>query len=641
MKNNYLLIVLLSLFMLHGSLGFSQGRIDQIKAQLDIIAVDNPGLSNLVELSINGSSLDEFIRGIANTNDLNVSVDKGLDVLVVNNFSNVTVADVLTFLVKKYQLDIEFTGNIMSIGKYNPPAQEIEEVKEKAIIVQYFKSTDFLLLDLNNDDLSKVVRKITEVSGKNVVLAPQISSKKVSVYIKGVPFKNAIEKFAFANDLELVETEDNFYLLSEKGKAENSEDLKKANQNKSKIRNERYERKKEEGLFLKVNGPNDIEISAEDISIDEIVKALGAELKLNYYLMANLQGNKSLNLQSSTFDDLLSNLFESTIYTYSKSNGVYLIGERKAEGLRNTIIFQLQNRSIEDLITFIPSDLTKEVELKEFPDLNSLVISGSVPQIQDLVHFLEKIDQVVPMIAIEVIIVDYRKNRSVSTGITAGLGNEPSAATNGQILPDASFNFSSSSLNNVIGSINKGSTINLGKVTPNFYLSIKALETDGILKVRSTPKLATLNGHEANLKIGNTEYYVNEQSIFQGSLSPQTQNNRTYVAVNADLSIKIKPFVSGNDQITMEISVEQSDFTERITEDAPPGKVTRSFTSILRVKDNEIVLLGGLEEKSTNDSGSGLPLIARIPVLKWIFGNRTRSKSSSQLNIFIKPTVIY
>ena len=99
--------------------------------------------------------------------------------------------------------------------------------------------------------------------------------------------------------------------------------------------------------------------------------------------------------------------------------------------------------------------------------------------------------------------------------------------------------------------------------------------------------------------------------------------------------------MSGNDQITLEIEVEQSDFTERISENAPPGKVTRSFTSMLRVKDGEIILLGGLEEKSTNNSGSGLPLLARIPVIKWLFGNRTNSKGGSQLNIFIKPTVLY
>ena len=619
--------------------GFSQDRIDQIKSTLEILKADNPGLDNTVELSVNGSPLKEFIRGIANTNDLNIGVDENLNVQIVNNFANVSVADVLLFLVKRYELDIQFTGNIMYVENFSPPPKEVSTVVvEKEIIMQYNKSRDELFLDLDKDDLAKVVRRLTNISGKNVILAPDVVNRKVSVFINNVPFKSGIEKFAFANGMVVTETEDEFYLLQERGK--NNPVVEQSTKDKAGS-DEKYERQKVEGLFLKINGLSDIEISAEDIAIDEIVKALAAELNINYYLLANLKGNKSLNLSSSSFDELLINLFESTPYTYSKSNGIYLIGERKAEGLRKAVVFQLQNRAVEDLISFIPSDLTKDLELKEFGDLNSLVISGSVPQTEELLQFLEKIDQVVPVIAIEVIIVDYRKNRSVSTGITAGLGTEPSGPTTGQIVPDAQFSFSSASLNNLIGNINNGSTINLGKVTPNFYVSIKALETDGVLKVRSTPKLATLNGHEATLKIGNTEYYINEQTIFQGTLSPQTQNNRTFVPVNADLAITIKPFVSGNDQITMEISVEQSDFTERISQDAPPGKVTRSFTSTLRVKDNEIILLGGLEEKSTNNAGSGLPLLARIPVIKWFFGNRTNSKSSSQLNVFIKPTVIY
>jgi len=639
MKKIYTKLLLIFSLLLFACQVVAQSRFDQIQVKFEILKADNPGLDNIAELSINGSTLTEVIRGLANTNNLNISIDQNLDMQIVNNFANVTVAEILLFLIKRYDLDVNFTGNIMHFSKYNLPVVEIPEVKEKELLIKYKNSGDELFLDLDNDDLTKVVRKITEVSGKNVVLAPEVVNRKVSVYIKNVTFKNALEKFAFANSMVLTETEDDFFLLSEPGKK--SSYIDEVTIKKLGAQDEKFERNKTEGLYLKLNGVDDIEISAEDIAIDEIVKSVASELKINYHLLANLQGKKSLSLKSSTFDNLLMSLFESTLYTFSKSNGVYLIGERKAEGLRKTIVFQLQNRSIEDIVSYIPSMLTKDVELKEFVDLNSLVVSGSVPQTEELIRFLEKIDQVVPMVAIEVIIVDYRRNRSVTTGITAGLGTEPSETTNGQILPDANFYFSSSSLNNLLGNINKGSTINLGKVTPNFYVSIKALETDGVLKVRSTPKLATLNGHEANLKIGNTEYYVNEQSIFQGSLSPQTQNNRTYVAVNADLSVRIKPFVSGNDQITLDITVEQSDFTERITENAPPGQVTRSFTSMLRVKDNEIVLLGGLEEKSTNNSGSGLPLISRIPLIKWIFGNRTKGKASSQLNIFIKPTVIY
>ena len=78
-----------------------------------------------------------------------------------------------------------------------------------------------------------------------------------------------------------------------------------------------------------------------------------------------------------------------------------------------------------------------------------------------------------------------------------------------------------------------------------------------------------------------------------------------------------------------------------ISTTAPPGTINRDFQSLIRVKNGEMIMLGGLEENTNSSSGRGLPLISRIPVLKWIFGNRTKSKSENKLTIFIKPTIIY
>jgi type IV pilus assembly protein PilQ len=180
----------------------------------------------------------------------------------------------------------------------------------------------------------------------------------------------------------------------------------------------------------------------------------------------------------------------------------------------------------------------------------------------------------------------------------------------------------------------------MGNLNPNFYLTLKALEEQGILDVNSTPQLATLNSHEATLSIGNTEYYLEEQSNYIGSQTPQLSTSQTYKPVNAELSITIKPVVSGDDQITLEIKVEQADFTERISKTAPPGSVTRSFQSIIRVKNQETIILGGLEQKKIQDSASGVPFLSRIPIIKWLFSSRTKVNSNSKLSIFIKPTII-
>jgi type IV pilus assembly protein PilQ len=183
--------------------------------------------------------------------------------------------------------------------------------------------------------------------------------------------------------------------------------------------------------------------------------------------------------------------------------------------------------------------------------------------------------------------------------------------------------------------------VNLGNVTPNFYFSLKALESRGIIKLRSTPQIATLNGNEAKLSVGQQQYYLEVSNNVIGAQNPQNIISQNYKSVNADLAITVNPSVSGDEQITLEINVKQSSFTERINPSAPPGTITRDFKSMIRVKNQEMIVLGGLEENSLNDTGSGLPLLYRIPVLKWLFGNRTKSKSNNKLTIFVRPTVLY
>ncbi|MBN2520925.1 MAG: type II and III secretion system protein, partial [Bacteroidales bacterium] len=250
-----------------------------------------------------------------------------------------------------------------------------------------------------------------------------------------------------------------------------------------------------------------------------------------------------------------------------------------------------------------------------------------------------QIDKIVPVILIEVIIIDFNKSAKISTGIRAGLGENP-GQTAGTVFPDIDISLSSKSINDILESFTDFGIIRLGKVvSPDFYMSLKLLENQGILNLRSTPKLSTLNGHEATLSIGNTEYYLEEQNQVIGTQNPQSVKTQTFKPVNAELAVTIKPIVSGDDQITLEIDVEQSDFTERISQFAPPGAVNRNFKSSIRVKNQEMVLLGGLEERRTSDSGSGLPLLSRIPVLKWIFSSKAKENSKSKLNIFIKPTI--
>lgn len=232
----------------------------------------------------------------------------------------------------------------------------------------------------------------------------------------------------------------------------------------------------------------------------------------------------------------------------------------------------------------------------------------------------------------------YRSVSKVEEIIPEALKQNVAVKTSGTLSPGVDMTFGANAVNDLLGRIR--GTVNLGRVTPNFYLSLQALEEDGVVRLLSTPKLSTLNGHEATLTSGETQYYKEVQNNYYGTQNPISSESYQWKSVDANLSIKVTPYVSEDRQITLEIEFEQTEFTDRTAEDAPPGTATRSFKSIVKVQNEEMVLLGGLDRNTMERSSRGVPFLARVPVIKWFFGKEKRNKVERTLNIFIKPTVV-
>lgn len=310
--------------------------------------------------------------------------------------------------------------------------------------------------------------------------------------------------------------------------------------------------------------------------------------------------------------------------------GMVLICGPTGSGKSTTLYATLRrlNATTENILT---------IEIKPFPDLNSLILSGDNRDVARVTTFLRSIDKPVPMITMEIIIADVTKSDIREAGMEAGVGKSPTK-TSGTLGAGVDMTFSASAVNSLLQRIR--GTVNLGRVTPNFYLSLKALEENGTIRLQSTPKLSTLNGHDATLTSGEKQYYKEIQNNYYGTQNPIQSESYTWKSVDANLSIKVTPYVSEDRHITLEIEFEQTEFTDRSTEEAPPATATRSFKSIVKVQNEEMVLLGGLDRNTFEKSSRGIPFLARVPVIKWFFGKEKRNKVDRSLNVFIKPTVI-
>ncbi|MDB5274737.1 MAG: gspD [Chitinophagaceae bacterium] len=634
-----------------------EDRFVVLEKKMAELSKDVPGLNEKVEFSVTGASLQEFLGGLATSHELNISIDPTLQIRIYNKFSNEKVANVILFLAREYDLDILFVGSIMSFKKYIAPVQK-DVIPVHEILVKYSAYNDLMTLDLKNDTLEKVVKKITQVTRKNLILTSGLASKIVNVYIEDMPFESAINRMAYANQLKLVKTEDNFFVLKPIGEGEDGLDaLTKAGDKAKKgktIVNKASGTTSAPGTGGAAAGASEMHVEIEEDSatgnryitlsavntpINQVIKEVAQEVGANYFLFSDIKGNITTSITRVNFEHFLTYILQGTDHTYKLDGPLYLIGDRKIEGLRANRVIQLKFRSLDAIHDIIPTELKKGVEVKEFKELNSILVSGSLPQINEIEAFITALDRVVPMVMIEVLLLDINKTRSVKTGITAGLGDS-TVKTSGTFLPGIDVTLSSSNVNEFLNWLGTNNVFNLGRVTPNFYMTLSALESNNNAEVRSTPKLSTLNGHEASLSIGSTVYYTVQTQNVLNSLTPQTVVTQQYNSVQANMAINIKPVVSGDDQVTLTIDVSVTDFIS-LPPTGPPPSTTNQFKSIIRVRNEEMVVLGGLERTQKTETTSGVPLLSRIPILKWLFSSRTKGKTKLVSVVFIKPTIIY
>lgn len=621
----------------------AQSRFEDLKIKLESASAKQPGLLEVVNLSVNHYTIHEIIRAIAVENKLNLSVDSRIKATPSYNFSNAKAMDVFLLICKEHNLTMEWTGEIISFLPYEAaPLPEIV-TPQKEIKLSYKIADSTITADLNNDTLFSVIQKLSKQSGINVDLGSSLKNNLVSMTIINQKPEEVLERLADGNEVQKL-SENYFRIRTAIPPQKEFENLKKsrsAQRNTSRTSNRQINTK---GNYTVVVGKDSlITIDAINCELKDLIEEVCNQSSVNFFLFDEPKGALTLKTEKLSFEESLTFLLNTSDFTYRKIDSVYIIGDRKKEMFRQTETYQFQYRAIDGIADIIPSDMKKNIEIKESIELNSFILSGSLPEINELKRFFFSIDKVVPMILIEVMIVDINRSAKISTGLMIGqsststTGGTLNGGTNGGGGLNATLN--STTLNGIVNAINNLGYFNLGNVGQNFYVNMRALEDNGHVHIVSTPKLAALNGHEAEMSIGETTYYQENQTNVVGTQNPQTIQTVKFVAINADLAITIRPVVSGDDQITLEITVSQSDFTNK-TGTSPPDYQKREFKSMIRMKNMEMVVLGGLENSRKSDSNTGVPWFNRVPVIKWFFGNESKENSKSELTIFIRPTVI-
>jgi MSHA biogenesis protein MshL len=216
-------------------------------------------------------------------------------------------------------------------------------------------------------------------------------------------------------------------------------------------------------------------------------------------------------------------------------------------------------------------------------------------------------------------------------------------------------------LTGIGGIMNPGSNIfsnasvfTLGAKAGDFRAFVELMDTQGKTNVLSSPRISTLNNQTAIIKVGQDEYFAYDfqsgNTLGTGGAIGTTVVSTPFPKIDvffSGIALDVTPQIDDNEDITLHIhpsitSVKETKktFTAQLV-DVPMAQTTvRESDSIVKAKNGQIIVLGGLMQEKDNENKSGVNGLAAIPYIGNLFRINTGKTQKSELIILLKATFI-
>ncbi len=269
-----------------------------------------------------------------------------------------------------------------------------------------------------------------------------------------------------------------------------------------------------------------------------------------------------------------------------------------------------------------------------------VTVTGTVKQLDRVRKYIKNLeDQIQNQVMIDVNILTVTHTNSNTVGVDWNqfwnFGN--------LIVPAYS---SGSEDNSQIGIGGGGTNINIFSAGVQMTRIVEFLNAYGKVRSVSNPKVLTLSNQPALISVGSILRYA-QSSVFQNSSSGgTTQNTSTsFPSVFSGVLLDVTPSVQGeyimlkiNPSITQTKDLNTENQATALSE--PPNLSSNQLSSLVRAKDGDRVVLGGLISKSVTNNTNRIPILGYIPLLKYIFSYDGTSEQTTEMIIIITPHII-
>ncbi|MBI4369755.1 MAG: hypothetical protein HY547_05965 [Elusimicrobia bacterium] len=448
-----------------------------------------------------------------------------------------------------------------------------------------------------------------------------------------------------------------------------------------------------------------ITIRLSDVPLAVFLKAISQQTRVNFIVSEGLEQKKvTAFLEGVTLEEALNVLLGIKGLAYEKIPGkthTYLITTRKETQPRTvTRIFELdyiplQDIDIEELSGEDESSSSLDIEsgssssgssegstssseeagsgivkiiqtvLSQYGRIavdertNSLIVTDLPERFAQIEGLIRDLDKKSPQVSIETQIVEINSDGLNKLGIEFGGADGelfrfvgPSRYSDfvfkhnslSDIDVTASDGASLSGLDSAytsptgvsIGPIDEQRGISLGVVSFNdFQVLLRAIVTKTRGKILARPRISTVNNKPAEIRV------TTNQAIGSASTSSGQTTSSSVERQQTGLILRVTPQVNGDGYITMIVEPKMTRVQDSLISTSVKDPVTRAVKTMVRVRNGETVVLGGLMNTSEEKTIRKVPLLGDIPIIGWIlFRSRETETINSELAVFLTPTIL-
>jgi type IV pilus assembly protein PilQ len=261
---------------------------------------------------------------------------------------------------------------------------------------------------------------------------------------------------------------------------------------------------------------------------------------------------------------------------------------------------------------------------------NLLVVTDAPTVIKRAKEIVRKLDTVTPQVIIEARIVEANAEFSKGLGIEWDFDGRTDSNTLGGLV---GYN---TAVN--LGALGGG----LGTAGISFQrlfgspftlnAQLNASETQGDLRIISSPKIVTVDNTEARISQGQEIPYLEESE----------SGGTTVKFKEVNLELIVTPHITNDDRVVMKIRVLKKDvagFTQTATTAVPFLDTKEAVTEML-VNDGDTVVIGGVNKDTNRNRQAGIPYLNKMPMLEWLFSSDFEESRKEELLIFISPKIV-